>query len=98
MFEICVDYWCSVWFMICSNCQNIPYLTKPHPIPLSSNPSCLARAPFLLTTTSITCQVFTILDLYHGVYKELLAIPTVKGRKTEKEKFAGGDFTTTVEG
>eukprot|EP00116_Pleurobrachia_bachei_P000521 sb/3460783/ len=43
-------------------------------------------------------EVFTILDLYHGVYKELLAIPTVKGRKTEKEKFAGGDFTTTVEG
>ena len=39
-----------------------------------------------------------ILDLYHRVYKELLAIPTVKGRKTEKEKFAGGDFTTTVEG
>ena len=43
-------------------------------------------------------QVYSILDLYHGVYKELLAIPTVKGRKTEKEKFAGGDFTTTVEG
>ncbi|XP_063690578.1 bifunctional glutamate/proline--tRNA ligase-like isoform X2 [Bolinopsis microptera] len=43
-------------------------------------------------------EVFEILDLYHGVYKELLAIPTVKGKKTEKEKFAGGDFTTTVEG
>lgn len=43
-------------------------------------------------------EVYDILDLYHGVYKELLAIPTVKGRKTEKEKFAGGDFTTTVEG
>ena len=43
-------------------------------------------------------QVYDILDLYYGVYKELLAIPTVKGRKTEKEKFAGGDFTTTVEG
>ena len=26
-----------------------------------------------------------------------MAIPVVKGRKTEKEKFAGGDFTTTVE-
>jgi prolyl-tRNA synthetase len=26
-----------------------------------------------------------------------MAIPVVKGKKTEKEKFAGGDFTTTVE-
>lgn len=43
-------------------------------------------------------EVYDILDLYYGVYNELLAIPTVKGRKTEKEKFAGGDFTTTVEG
>ena len=31
------------------------------------------------------------------MYEELLAIPVVRGRKTEKEKFAGGDFTTTVE-
>lgn len=31
------------------------------------------------------------------MYTDLLAIPVVKGRKTEKEKFAGGDFTTTVE-
>lgn len=39
----------------------------------------------------------TILDLYSRVYTDLLAIPVVKGRKTEKEKFAGGDFTTTIE-
>lgn len=26
-----------------------------------------------------------------------MAIPVVKGRKTEKEKFAGGDYTTTIE-
>ncbi|KAF8365635.1 hypothetical protein PRIPAC_83464, partial [Pristionchus pacificus] len=42
-------------------------------------------------------EVFDILDLYAGVYTNLLAIPVVKGRKSEKEKFAGGDFTTTVE-
>ncbi|KAG8123286.1 hypothetical protein E2320_018816 [Naja naja] len=41
--------------------------------------------------------VLQILDLYARVYEELLAIPVVKGRKTEKEKFAGGDYTTTVE-
>ena len=31
------------------------------------------------------------------VYEDLLAIPVIRGRKTEKEKFAGGDFTTTCE-
>lgn len=42
-------------------------------------------------------EVLQILDLYAHVYTTLLAIPVVKGRKTEKEKFAGGDYTTTVE-
>ncbi|KAM3160066.1 Prolyl-tRNA synthetase [Lachancea thermotolerans] len=43
-------------------------------------------------------EVMQILDFYAGVYEELLAVPVVKGKKTEKEKFAGGDFTTTCEG
>ncbi|KNC28249.1 Bifunctional glutamate/proline--tRNA ligase [Lucilia cuprina] len=42
-------------------------------------------------------EVLDILELYAQVYTDLLAIPVVKGRKTEKEKFAGGDYTTTVE-
>ena len=42
-------------------------------------------------------EVLYILDLYSQVYHDLLAIPVVKGRKTEKEKFAGGDYTTTIE-
>ncbi|XP_060579607.1 LOW QUALITY PROTEIN: bifunctional glutamate/proline--tRNA ligase-like [Ruditapes philippinarum] len=42
-------------------------------------------------------EVYTILELYARVYEEYFAIPVVRGRKTEKEKFAGGDFTTTVE-
>lgn len=42
-------------------------------------------------------EVYQILELYKRVYTDLMAIPVVKGRKTEKEKFAGGDFTTTVE-
>jgi bifunctional glutamyl/prolyl-tRNA synthetase len=37
------------------------------------------------------------LDLYARIYTDILAIPVVKGRKTEKEKFAGGDYTLTVE-
>lgn len=42
-------------------------------------------------------EVMVILDLYRRIYEELLAIPVVRGKKTEKEKFAGGDYTTTVE-
>lgn len=38
-----------------------------------------------------------ILNLYQAVYEELLAIPVIPGRKTEKEKFAGADYTTTIE-
>lgn len=42
-------------------------------------------------------EVYQILEFYEQVYENLLAVPVVKGRKTEKEKFAGGDYTTTVE-
>jgi len=42
-------------------------------------------------------EVMTILGFYAGVYEELLAVPVIKGKKTEKEKFAGGHYTTTVE-
>ncbi|EFX05973.1 prolyl-tRNA synthetase [Grosmannia clavigera kw1407] len=43
-------------------------------------------------------EVLEILELYAGVYEQLLAVPVVRGRKTENEKFAGGYYTTTVEG
>uniref|UniRef100_A0A1Q3F221 Bifunctional glutamate/proline--tRNA ligase n=1 Tax=Culex tarsalis TaxID=7177 RepID=A0A1Q3F221_CULTA len=49
------------------------------------------------TQAEATEEVLQILELYAKVYTDLLAIPVVRGRKTEKEKFAGGDFTTTVE-
>ncbi len=42
-------------------------------------------------------MVLQALEWYRGVYEDLLAIPVVKGYKTEKEKFAGGHRTTTVE-
>lgn len=42
-------------------------------------------------------EVYQILDLYAEVYKRLLAVPVIKGKKTEKEKFAGADWTTTIE-
>lgn len=51
-----------------------------------------------LTFEEANEEVLQILDFYAAVYEELLAVPVVKGKKTEKEKFAGGFFTTTVEG
>ncbi len=38
-----------------------------------------------------------ILDLYARVFEELYAIPVLKGRKSEKEKFAGADYTLSIE-
>ncbi len=38
-----------------------------------------------------------ILDLYARVYEEILCVPVIKGRKSEKEKFAGGLYTTSIE-
>lgn len=42
-------------------------------------------------------EVHQILELYRRVYEELLAVPVIKGKKSEVEKFAGGLYTTTVE-
>ena len=38
-----------------------------------------------------------IFDIYNDVAEDLLAIPTVRGLKTETEKFAGADCTYTIE-
>ncbi|MBQ9360787.1 MAG: proline--tRNA ligase [Lachnospiraceae bacterium] len=38
-----------------------------------------------------------MLNVYADLLKEDLAIPTIKGRKTEKEKFAGATATYTIE-
>ncbi|KAL5721845.1 proline--tRNA ligase [Ranunculus cassubicifolius] len=42
-------------------------------------------------------EVLEILELYRRIYEEFLAIPVVKGKKSEREKFAGGLYTTSVE-
>ena len=43
-------------------------------------------------------EVMDILNnVYHSTCEELLAIPTLLGRKSEKEKFAGGFYTTSGE-
>ncbi|KAJ2990866.1 hypothetical protein NUW58_g2748 [Xylaria curta] len=51
-----------------------------------------------LNEESASKEVLEILEHYAGVYEQLLAVPVVRGKKTEAEKFAGGAWTTTVEG
>jgi prolyl-tRNA synthetase len=44
-----------------------------------------------------SAEVYQVLDMYESVYAHLLAVPVIKGNKTESEKFAGALYTTTVE-
>ncbi|KAK3036118.1 hypothetical protein RJ639_031699 [Escallonia herrerae] len=47
--------------------------------------------------TEADAEVLEILELYRRVYEEFLAVPVIKGQKSELEKFAGGLYTTSVE-
>ncbi len=38
-----------------------------------------------------------MLDIYKEFFEKYLAIPVISGRKTEKEKFAGAEYTLTIE-
>ena len=40
---------------------------------------------------------FKMLDIYTNILEELLALPVLRGQKTESEKFAGAEATYTVE-
>ncbi len=38
-----------------------------------------------------------MMDVYYRFHHDILAIPSIKGKKTEKEKFAGAEYTLTNE-
>jgi prolyl-tRNA synthetase len=42
-------------------------------------------------------EVMTILDIYTKLVEEELAVPILVGKKTEREKFKGAVYTTTIE-
>ena len=42
-------------------------------------------------------ETLRMLNVYKRFFEEYLAIPVVVGKKTEKEKFAGAEYTLTVE-
>jgi prolyl-tRNA synthetase len=43
-------------------------------------------------------EVMIILDIYRQMIQDYIAVPTVSGFKTDKEKFVGAEYTTTLEG
>lgn len=45
------------------------------------------------------CSKFVrqILDIYADCYREVLSVPVIQGYKSDNEKFAGADYTTTCE-
>ncbi|KAH9532282.1 hypothetical protein CY35_19G083700 [Sphagnum magellanicum] len=49
------------------------------------------------TKEEADAEVQDVLELYRKVYEELLAVPVIKGVKSEREKFAGALSTTTLE-
>ena len=42
-------------------------------------------------------ETLDMLNLYNDFFHEYLAVPSIVGKKTEKEKFAGAEYTYTVE-
>ncbi|MBP9995842.1 MAG: proline--tRNA ligase [Lachnospiraceae bacterium] len=49
------------------------------------------------TAEDAEARTIQMLNLYAEFCEEVLAIPVVKGRKTDKEKFAGAEATYTIE-
>lgn len=43
-------------------------------------------------------EVSLILEIYRELIEEYIAVPTVRGLKSDKEKFVGAKYTTTLEG
>ena len=70
-----------------------------HPTPFIRTREFLWQEGHCAWATFDECEkeVRVVLNHYASVYEDLLAVPVVQGVKTEKERFAGGHSTTTVE-
>ena len=49
------------------------------------------------TSMEAEAETLRMLNVYNDFFHEYLAIPSIVGKKTEKEKFAGAEYTYTVE-
>jgi prolyl-tRNA synthetase len=52
---------------------------------------------FHITDEEAAAEVDTMLECYRELAEDWLAIPVIKGRKTESEKFAGARYTLSIE-
>lgn len=50
-----------------------------------------------ISKTEANDFALSILDRYADCYRDIMALPVVKGRKSDNERFAGGDITYTCE-
>lgn len=50
-----------------------------------------------LTREEAENEVRVIQGLYEGIYRDLLAVPVIKGRKSENERFGGAEYTLSLE-
>ncbi|MBI5391114.1 proline--tRNA ligase [Candidatus Woesearchaeota archaeon] len=70
-----------------------------HPVPFLRSREFLWQEGHTAFATKAEAEkeVREILDLYEKMYHDYLAVPVLKGKKSEQEKFAGADYTTSVE-
>ena len=70
-----------------------------HPTPFIRTREFLWQEGHTAHATKEDCEDFVlkILEVYATTYEQLLAVPVVRGRKSEDERFAGADNTTTCE-
>lgn len=52
---------------------------------------------FFATEKECNENVYRVLGFYETLYRDILAVPVILGKKTESEKFSGCDFSTTLE-
>ncbi|KAF9976714.1 hypothetical protein BGZ73_008021 [Actinomortierella ambigua] len=83
-----VNQWCNVLRWEFSNCQ--PFIRSREFLWQEGHTAHATKA-------EADAEVATVLDLYRQVYEDLMAVPVIQGVKSDKEKFAGGLYTTTVE-
>lgn len=70
-----------------------------HPVPFLRTREFLWQEGHTVFATKeeADAEVSDILNLYARAFEELYAVPVLKGKKTDSEKFAGADYTVTVE-
>jgi prolyl-tRNA synthetase len=83
-----INQWCSV----------VRWEFK-HPVPFLRTREFLWQEGHTVFATKeeAEAEVAAILNIYARAYEELFAVPVLRGRKSDYEKFAGADYTVSIE-